>query len=329
MIIDSIYRRLLQPLLFSLEAETAHGLVGQTLGRVPTVYPDHVVYMPRDVGGVVWTGPVGLAAGADKGGHALLLWERLGFGSIEIGTVLPFPQMGNPRPRVHRLAGHKAVVNAMGFPSEGMAVVHRRLAAYRERGRWPRVPVGINVSKNKETADDAAHLDYVAVTRHLREFADWITVNVSSPNTPGLRDLQKAEALRRILDPVLRAADLPVYVKLSPDMTPDDRENAVEAAVESGVDGFIATNTTLSRPVATEHKGGLSGAPLFALARENAAAIVSRTRKPVIGVGGIDTPDRAAEMLSLGCAAVQVYTGLIYEGPGLVHRINQRVDLFR
>lgn len=318
-----LYHRAVKPCLFRVDAESAHRLVTAIFGRRPGMYPDRHVQAYRDVGGIVWNGPVGLAAGADKGGHALLLWERLGFGSVEIGTILPRPQDGNPRPRVHRLVADRAVVNAMGFPSEGMDVVAARLAAYQDRNEWPGVPVGINVSKNKDTPDEEAHLDYVAVTKRLREFADWITVNVSSPNTPGLRNLQKADALRRILDPVIREADRPVFVKLSPDMTPEDRANAVEAATQAGVDAIIATNTTVSRPVATDHKGGLSGAPLYALARANIEAIVQSTRLPVIGVGGIDSPQKASEILSLGCSAMQLYTGLIYEGPGLVDRINE------
>lgn len=326
--IDHFYKRLLKPLLFQLDAETAHRLVTTTLGCFPRMCPNRHVNLPRDVAGTVWMGPVGLAAGADKGGHALLLWERLGFGSIEVGTVLPRPQVGNPRPRVHRLPDHKAVVNAMGFPTEGMETVYYRLLGYRERDEWPNIPVGINVSKNKETPDDEAHLDYVAVIKKLRRFADWITVNVSSPNTPGLRDLQKADALKRIIEPVMKAADLPVLVKLSPDMSPRDRANAVRAATEAGVDGFIATNTTLSRPTPSAFTGGMSGAPLFALARENIAAIVESTHRPVIGVGGIDSPAKAAEVLGLGCPAVQLYTGLVYEGPGLVDRINRVVGQY-
>lgn len=324
-VIDRLYRAV-RPLLFRMDAEDAHRLVTSTFGRHPWLYPSHRTPIISEIGPVLWGGPVGLAAGADKGGHALMLWERLGFGSIELGTVLPRPQAGNARPRIHRLVEHKAVVNSMGFPSEGMDVVYARLAEYQDRDLWPRIPVGINISKNRDTPDDKAHGDYVAVTRRLREFAAWITVNVSSPNTPGLRDLQKADAIRRIVEPVMEEAEQPVFVKLSPDMDYNDLEHTVHTCEDLRVAAIIATNTTLKRPVpAGDLKGGLSGDPLFDLALDSVDVIRRACSLPIVGVGGISSPARAIKMLKAGCSAVQVYTPLVYEGPGLVHRINREV----
>lgn len=321
--------RLLRPLLFSLDAETAHSLVVGIGGRLPRLVRDRsrqAQGLIDTVAGIHFQGPIGLAAGADKGGHALELWQRLGFGAIEIGTVTPRPQRGNDRPRVHRLVGDRAVINRMGFPSEGMQVVWDRLTDQWEKGKKPGVPVGINVGKNKNTTDEDAARDYADVAAYFKNLADYITVNVSSPNTPGLRGLQKAEPLRRIIDLVLLAVpDLPVLVKISPDMSSEDLVAAVEAVEAAGASGIIATNTTLARPVPSELMGGLSGAPLYPASRDTIRMVLGSTSLPVIGVGGIDSPEKAIELLRMGCAALQLYTGLVYEGPGLVERINRGI----
>jgi dihydroorotate dehydrogenase len=268
--------------------------------------------------------PVGLAAGLDKEAQAVRLWSQIGFGFVEIGTVTPRPQPGNARPRVHRVPEQRALVNSMGFPSKGAEEVASRLQRLRDKGLWPESPVGVNLGKNKETSPEKAHLDYQLLARKFRGLADYLAVNVSSPNTPGLRGLQAPEALARIAGTVVEEApDLPVFVKLSPDLTPDAIGQAVETILSVGVRGLIATNTTLSRPVPCAETGGMSGAPLFPLARKGIQAVLDAVagRVPVIGVGGIDTVEKAQDLLDRGCTAIQIYTGFIYEGPGLPARL--------
>ena len=332
--IDLLYR-LGKPVLFSLDPERAHELTLTWSGRLVDWFPGLVrLVTPRpptspassDLFGTPLRSPLGLAAGLDKNAVALPLWERLGFGFVEIGTVTPRPQVGNPRPRVHRLKRERALINAMGFPNDGSEVIGARLERYRSRGRWPTVPVGINLGKNKDTPADQAHEDYRILTQRLRGYADYLVINVSSPNTPGLRDLQATDALRKIAETVLAEADgTPVFVKLAPDLADDDLRASVEASAEVGASGLIATNTTITRPVPGEDhpKGGLSGRPLFDLAQSKIKVVLdaASNRLPVIGVGGVDSAARAQAYLDLGCAAVQLYTGLIYGGPGLPRRI--------
>ena len=324
----------LKPLLFSMDAESAHervlGLAASMPGLVRGLTPDRRAHpdLARDVAGVRFASPVGLAAGLDKNGEAIAIWDKLGFGYVEIGTVTPRPQVGNPRPRVHRIVEHRAVVNSMGFPSAGMDAVRAHLDATRAAGRWPQVPVGINLGKNKTTSADDAGDDYAALAAGLREHADYFVVNVSSPNTPGLRDLQTVEPLRRIVRATLdQAGDVPVFVKFAPDLDDEGLTAGVEGAIAEGASGIIATNTTRQRfgiAQAEELGGGLSGAPLKPLARERIAlALQAAGQTPVIGVGGILGPADAKDYLDLGCAAVQVYTGFIYAGPGLPHAINE------
>jgi dihydroorotate dehydrogenase len=335
-----LYKSLIRPLLFALDAETAHEHTLKLVGPRPwlTLVPRRppraslAVDLPT-IPPLRLLGPVGLAAGMDKDGSALMLWERLGFGFVEIGTVLRFPQDGDRRPRIHRIPQHQALRNHMGFPSTGMDHVCNTMAAHRRAGRWPTIPVGINVGINKNVSPDDAPEHYAITTAKLADFADYITINVSSPNTPGLRALQKTEPLRRIIHAVrtkglVNHAPKPVFVKLSPDMTPEDLHASVTAAVEEGAAGFIATNTTVRRPVdvpgPNPSKGGLSGQPLYPLAREKIAVVLNAAPPgtPVIGVGGIASAEQAAELLHMGCSAVQLYTGLVYEGPGLPHQIN-------
>ncbi|MCP4809914.1 MAG: quinone-dependent dihydroorotate dehydrogenase [Proteobacteria bacterium] len=332
-VLDLAYAAL-KPILFSMDAETAHervlGLASSMPGLVRALTPDRrpPASLARDVAGVRFASPVGLAAGLDKNGEALAIWDRLGFGFIEIGTVTPRPQAGNPRPRVHRLVAHRAVVNSMGFPSDGMATMRAQLETTRTQGRWPSVPVGINLGKNKTTSAESAGDDYAELARELQEFADYFVVNVSSPNTPGLRDLQTVEPLRRIVRATLdEAGDVPVFVKFAPDLDDDGLTAGVEGSIAEGAQGIIATNTTRQRfgiAEAEELTGGLSGAPLKPLAHERIAlALQAAGTTPVIGVGGVLGPQDATDYLELGCAAVQVYTGFIYAGPGLPHAINE------
>ena len=317
-------------LLFQLDPERAHELTlwgaerfGRLLGGLASRGPQ----VPARLCGLELRSPVGLAAGLDKNAVALPLWERLGFGFVEIGTVTPRPQAGNPRPRVHRLKPARALINAMGFPNEGAEAIGARLERLRGAGRWPRIPIGVNVGKNKDTPAEEASADYGAAAARLVEFADYLVVNVSSPNTPGLRALQGKDDLARILAAVVEVAGgKPVLIKLSPDLEDEPLREAVEVAREGGAAGLIATNTTITRPVRDprERRGGFSGRPLFSLSRGRIEVLLAAAGDlPVVGVGGVDGPARAGELLELGCAAVQLYTGLIYEGPGLPARINR------
>jgi len=333
-VLDLAYS-LTRPLLFRMDPEDAHhrvialgaslpGLLG-TLAQGPATHPA----LATEVSGLSLSSPVGLAAGLDKNGEAILLWEQLGFGFVEVGTVTPKPQPGNPRPRVHRLVQDQALVNSMGFPSAGVEAIQTRLSAQRNAGKWPSIPVGFNLGKNKDTAAKDAASDYSTLARSLSDLADFFVVNVSSPNTPGLRALQEEESLAAIVGAVLaNAKDTPVWVKLSPDLEDAPLAAAVRISINLGVNGIVATNTTVSRPTeaSKEHaSGGLSGAPLFELSRSRiqVALDAAEGRVPVIGVGGVDSAQRAQTLLDMGCRAVELYTGLIFAGPGLVGQINQ------
>lgn len=317
--------RIVRRLVFLLDAETAHHLTLKLVGRHPRSLgklfhrgPD----IRTDVGGVSWRTPIGLAAGLDKDAAALPFWEHLGFGSIEIGTVTAHAQAGNPKPRLHRLLADEAVVNRMGFNNHGSAALAERLQRYLDAGMWPSIPVGINLGKSKITPLDEATEDYLISLERVQRFADWITVNVSSPNTPGLRDLQRAERLAELIGPIVSQARVPVWLKLSPDLASEDLAATIEVAVEAGVTGLIATNTTLTRDglsAPTELAGGLSGRPLWPLAHRRIVEALELLdgRVPLIGVGGIHRADHVRTLLDAGCAGVQLYTGLIYEGPGL------------
>jgi dihydroorotate dehydrogenase len=323
--------------LFRLDAERAHEWTIRAVSAAPRLLgalarltcgsPDP--RLARTVAGVRWAGPVGLAAGLDKDGRAIPFWPALGFGSVEVGTVTALPQPGNPRPRLFRVPEDRALVNRMGFNNRGSAALADRLRALRERGRWPAVPVGVNVGKSRVTPLEEAPEDYATSVRRLQGLADWFTVNVSSPNTPGLRDLQEREPLRRVLDAVLAVAgDTPVLLKLAPDLAPEALADAVELAWEAGARGIVATNTTIGRDGLSHdpgEEGGLSGAPLWPLARARigVALQAARGRLPVIGVGGIETAAQVRELLDAGCAAVQIYTALIYAGPGLPARLHR------
>ena len=270
--------RLIRPLLFSLDAETAHRLVVGSLGAAPRLSAPLMRALAgppsppltRRIGPLTVGGPVGLAAGLDKDGEAIEVWPALGFGFIEIGTVTAQPQPGNPRPRLFRLEPERALINRMGFNNHGSEALAARMRRLRESNRWPSVPAGANIGKSKVTPLEEAPADYVTSVNRLKPFVDYLTVNVSSPNTPGLRDLIQAPALAALLGAVVPAAGgLPVFVKLSPDSAPEDLAAAVEVAISEGCAGIIATNTTNTRPGDTGRlgeTGGLSGAPLWPLA---------------------------------------------------------------
>ncbi len=327
--LDSLYR-IARPLLFRLDAETAHRLVFAGIGLVPWIAgdrrPDPIIAVK--VAGLEWPSPVGLAAGLDKDGVGVPAWAALGFGAVEVGTVTALPQPGNPRPRLFRLVEEEGLVNRMGFNNEGAVALSASLARLRASGRWPKVPVGANLGKSKLTPNEDAVGDYLNSVGALRGKVDYFVVNVSSPNTPGLRALQDKEPLKRLLDAVLPAAQrTPVMLKIAPDLEDDALAEAVNVAVDSGCAAIIATNTTTSRPGTTgrlDQYGGLSGKPLRPLSREKIGVALSAAgrRVPVIGVGGVSTADDVLEYMAMGCAAVQLYSALIFHGPGLVRRIN-------
>jgi len=332
-LIDSLWA-LGRPALFALDAERAHELTIATLAAAPRLLgamtaplcgrPDPS--LARDVGGVRWAGPVGLAAGLDKDGRAVAFWPSIGFGSVEVGTVTAHPQPGNPRPRLFRRVPERALINRMGFNNHGSEALATHLRKEREKGLG--APVGVNVGKSKVTPPEDAAADYATSVRRLRGLADWFTVNVSSPNTPGLRDLQDKEPLTRILGAAIEAAaGTPVWLKLAPDLTAEAFAEAVDVAVAAGVTGIVATNTTVQRPFPDPQPeaGGLSGAPLWPIARERVGTALTAAagRVPVVGVGGISTAAQVRDLLDAGCAGVQVYSALIFEGPGLPSRIHR------
>jgi dihydroorotate dehydrogenase len=329
----------LRPLLFRLDPETAHNLafwLGARACAWPRLpEPRHTATLRRRAFGLDFPTPLGLAAGLDKGATLLPLWKALGFGHVEIGTVTPRPQPGNPRPRLFRFPEAGLILNRMGFNSEGAAVVAARL-----RQRPAGLIVGGNLGKNKETPEPQALDDYRAAFRLIAPQVDYIALNVSSPNTPGLRNLQAPEALKPLLGGMLelrREMGLerqPLLLKLAPDLAPEDLDAIVEVAVASGISGLIATNTTLDRGVVVEPlrarveargAGGLSGAPLKAKARDVRLRILSalRGRLPLVACGGLGSGEDVQGALGDGAALAQIYSALIFEGPALVARIHQ------
>ena len=335
----SLYRWAVRPALFALDAERAHELALAALGH-PVVartmrgfaHPPFHARLEQRLLGLSFAHPVGLAAGLDKHGTAAPAWAELGFSFAEIGTVTPKPQPGNPRPRLFRLPADLAVINRFGFNSVGAAAAARNLAA---AVPLP-IPLGINLGKNRQTANDHAADDYMRALEMLYPFADYVVINVSSPNTVGLRALQKSRALRTLVEQVVRKASemttrktIPVLVKVSPDSPPADLIASADAAVEGGAAGIVATNTTVTRPGLDSargvvgEEGGLSGAPLKVLATHACRTLYAHLqgRVPIIGVGGIFTADDAYERIRAGASLVQLYTALIYEGPGVVSRI--------
>ena len=282
---------------------------------------------PKTLFGLTFPNPIGLAAGLDKNGVALPAWAALGFGFIEIGTVTAKAQPGNPKPRIFRLPEQQALINRLGFNNDGADAIAQRLAALRESGRWPAVPVGINIGKSRATPLEQATDDYLYSFRMLRDFADYITLNISSPNTPGLRELQEPEKLSELLYAIgneAGTAPKPLVVKISPDLSGAELKAILAVCEENGVSGIIATNTTLdhsSIPPQLDQEGGLSGAPLrdksTALVRE----IAAQCKIPVIASGGIFDAESAREKFQAGAQLIQLYTGLVYRGPQLLREI--------
>jgi dihydroorotate dehydrogenase len=328
------YERFVRPLLFSLDPETAHHFAIACLRTASHLHPAlraldvfRAPAKPKTVFGLNFPNAVGLAAGFDKNGVAIPAWAALGFGFIEIGTVTAKPQPGNPRPRIFRFLEQETLINRLGFNNDGADAIAERLRKLRASGRWPSVPVGINIGKSKATPLPEATADYVYSFQKLHPFADYIALNVSSPNTPGLRALQGREQLPVLLQAIAdqnRAARKPILIKVAPDLLPNELEEVVATCEENEIAGIIATNTTLDHsaiPPERDEEGGLSGAPLREKSTAFVRAIAARSTIPVVASGGIFDAASAREKVEAGAKLLQVYTGLIYRGPGLVREI--------
>jgi dihydroorotate dehydrogenase len=328
------YRRFARPLLFSRDPEWIHhtslALLTSTsiIGHLLEPF-SHLEFptLEKKLFGLTFPNPVGLAAGFDKNAEGITVWPRLGFGFMELGTVTPRPQPGNPRPRIFRLPAEQGLINRLGFPNVGVEEVARRLEKVRESGRWPRTPVGLNLGKNKDTPLSEAGRDYVACFRRTRDLADYFVVNVSSPNTPGLRELQGGKFLDAILGP-LRDEDpqgtRPLLIKIAPDLDEAQIADIANAVEKFRLAGIVATNTTLDKSsLSVQEEGGASGRPLTTRSTEIIRVVHRLTggRIPIIGVGGIFNADDARAKFAAGASLVQVYTGFVYEGPLLARRI--------
>lgn len=341
---NTMYERLLKPLFFKLDAEKAHNLVFTLIKitfQIPGVrslwYSRSVrsKRLGRELFGLHFRNPVGLAAGMDKNASLINEWFYLGFGFVEIGTVTPRPQEGNPKPRLFRLPLDQALINRMGFNNAGMDKVARRL-----RSRYTPMIVGGNIGKNKDTPNENAVDDYEMCFEALYDHVDYFVVNVSSPNTPGLRELQEKEPLLKLLTTLnelnnSKPQRRPILLKIAPDLSNNQLDDIVDIVETSGIDGLIATNTTIARePLLTPKEeveaigaGGLSGKPL----KERSNEVIRYLRAkagpdlPIVGVGGIHNAEDAIEKLKAGADLIQVYSGFVYEGPGLVEKINQRI----
>jgi dihydroorotate dehydrogenase len=328
------YERLVRPLLFSLDAEAAHQLTIAALRRASDfdfarrlLTSFQPAPKPKTFFGLNFPNPVGLAAGLDKNGVALPAWAALGFGFIEIGTVTGKPQPGNPKPRIFRLPAQRALINRLGFNNDGADAIANRLRRLRNNGRWPAVPVGMNIGKSRATPLEQAKDDYLYSFRLLRDFADYVTLNISSPNTPGLRELQEPQRLSELLSAIGNepgASQKPVVVKISPDLSRTEVKAVLEVCEDKGVAAIIATNTTLdhsSIPPQLDQQGGLSGAPL----REKSTALIrqiaAQTTIPIIASGGVCDTGSACEKFQAGAQLIQLYTGLVYRGPRLLREI--------
>lgn len=325
---------LVRPLLFNLDAETAHGLTMKALNSPFWPYAAEVSdrRLRRQLFGLDFPNPIGMAAGFDKNGQAIDAVLGLGFGFAEVGTVTPRPQDGNPRPRLFRLTEDRGVVNRFGFANLGHTALHDRMLVRKIQGLGG--IVGVNIGANKDALNRVA--DYVAGIEAFVDLASYFTINVSSPNTPGLRDLQSREALDNLLINVMIARNeaagvaksrVPVLLKIAPDVGEEGLQDIAEVALEREVDGLIVSNTTLARDGLkssfAKETGGLSGRPLF----EKSTRVLARMRKlvgrdmPIIGVGGIDSPQTAWTKIAAGADLIQIYSGLVYEGPSLIPRI--------
>lgn len=335
-----MYKRIIRPLLFLFDPEKVHHFTFSWLkfvNRIPLVpallrarYQVKDKRLEREVFGIKFPNPVGLAAGLDKNAELFSELSSLGFGFIEIGTVTPKPQPGNPPKRLFRLVEDEGIINRMGFNNEGVEAIVARLKKNKN------VIIGGNIGKNKWTENDKAHEDYLYCFEHLAPYVDYFVVNVSSPNTPNLRSLQEKEPLQKLLTLLQEAngklsKSKPILLKIAPDLTDEQLMDIIDIVEQTRIAGVIATNTTITREGLTSEKkaetGGLSGRPLTQRSTEviRFLAEKSQHRFPIIGVGGIHTPEDALEKLRAGASLVQIFTGFIYEGPSLIKRINKAI----
>jgi dihydroorotate dehydrogenase len=325
----NLYHQLLRPFFFKLPAEAAHNLAILGLRLTPpsllrTAF-GQTPQKPTKLFGLTFPNPVGLAAGMDKNASALRAWEALGFGFIEAGTITALAQPGNPKPRCFRYPSQQALINRMGFNNAGASAVAKRLARQKASGKWPRVPVGINIGKSKLTPNEQAASDYATSYKLLLPFGDYFVVNVSSPNTPNLRALQDRDSLTEIIQTLKRINNIkPLLVKIAPDLTDDAVRDIAALAETEHLAGIIATNTTLdhsSVPKESDQQGGLSGGPLRQRSTDVLRILRSATKLPIIASGGIMDAAAAQEKLDAGANLVQIYTGFVYNGPDLIRKI--------
>jgi len=331
----------IRKVLFKFDPETIHELTikgFKTTGSTPLnlFYKQNITDKPVEAMGITFPNPVGLAAGLDKNGECINAFAAMGFGFVEIGTITPKPQPGNPKPRIFRLPSANAVINRMGFNNKGVDYLVDQVRKANFKG-----VLGINIGKNKDTPDENAKDDYLICMRKVYNYATYITINISSPNTPGLRSLQYGDALNELLAALKTEQQVlaeqhgkyvPLAVKIAPDLTKEEVESIAECLINNNIDGVIATNTTLSREGVEglehgEEQGGLSGEPVKDKSTEviRLLAIALDNKLPIIGVGGISSGRDAQEKIAAGAKLVQVYTGFIYQGPELVKDI---VDTF-
>ena len=339
---------LIKPILFKFDPEKVHYFVTRNLKRFNR-FPGGTALsraiwdlsdprLEQEVFGLKFKNPVGLAAGFDKNAETISEMANLGFGFIEVGTVTPLPQPGNPKPRMFRLPEDSALINRMGFNNLGMDAAAENIAAYRKKASAAQkgLIIGGNIGKNKLTTNEDAVSDYIKCFDRLFDVVDYFVVNVSSPNTPGLRELQEKEPLMQLLSTLQQrnsknGISRPILLKIAPDLTDSQLDDIVDIVKSTGITGVIATNTTISREgLSSANKietGGLSGKPLTKRSTEVIAYLANRSKGafPIIGVGGIHSPEDAMEKLNAGASLIQLYTGFIYEGPGLIKRINKRI----
>lgn len=335
--------RLIKPLFFKFDPEKVHYFVVQRLkwfhehfplGKtiIRSSFDIHIKGLEREVFGIKFRNPVGLAAGFDKNGEYIEALSDLGFGFIEVGTVTPLPQPGNDQPRMFRLTEDEAIINRMGFNNKGVDTLAERLRVLKLKDKS--IVIGGNIGKNKNTPNEDAVSDYVKCFDRLFDVVDYFVVNVSSPNTPGLRALQEKEPLTLLLKTLQErnhkdGISRPILLKIAPDLTNEQLDDIVEIVMEAGIAGVIATNTTIDRSglttaaVIANEAGGLSGKPLTLRSTEVIRYLSEKSNKafPIIGVGGIHSPQDAKDKIEAGASLVQLYTGFIYEGPGIVKRI--------
>ena len=335
-----MYKKLILPFLFLFDPEKIHNLTFfslKTIFKIPFLgfltklyYKVENDKLKRNLFGLTFPNPVGIAAGFDKNATHISEFEKFGFGFIEIGTVTPKPQKGNPKKRLFRLKQDNAVINRMGFNNDGVTKIKNRL-----RGNY-KVIIGGNIGKNKITPNSEAKKDYLICFKELYEYVDYFVVNVSSPNTPGLRELQSREFLSDLFTDLNKFRYnkkniKPILLKISPDLNEDKIVELLEVIKQNKIDGIIATNTTTNFPDLISdnkiEKGGLSGSPLYDKSNDVISFISKKTngKLPIIGVGGILTPKEAIKKIEAGAHLIQLYTGIIYEGPGIANKINKEL----